>query len=486
MTRAAIYLRQSSDRDRTELGIDRQRARCTEEARRRGWTLVEEYVDNDVSATKPRAEGTAWHSMMKDARSRTVDAVIAVDMDRLLRTIRDLATLSETGLKVVTLDGEIDLTTADGEFRATMAAGLARFEGRRKAERQKRANDQRREAGTPTSGRVPYGYRWVTAKERVERGEPAAYELDAERAGDVRFIFDSFLAGVPLGSICRDLNAQGKRTLPSRSTPDGVPFRPTTVRRMLLSPYYAALLPLPKGDGKPYDQEAIMRADCVPGAWPAIVTPDEWAEAKTRLAHPERKTSPGPSRKWLLSGLALCGVCFEPIRAGGGEKGIHSYRCRSMAHFMRRGEPLDSFVERLVVARLSRPDASELLVDRGRGDLDELRAERRRLEASLDAVYDDWQDGIITTERKNRALKRANARIEEIDELTRTGANVDSLRAVVGAQDVQAAWDGLTLGHKRAVVETLLTLVVNSVGQGNRRQMSDEAMARTVEIRWHE
>jgi hypothetical protein len=253
-----------------------------------------------------------------------------------------------------------------------------------------------------------------------------------------------------------------------------------------MSPYYAALLPLPPegGWGEGYDQAAIDRATCVPGDWPAIVTPEEWEEAKARLAHPERKTSPGPSRKWLLSGLALCGVCREPIRAGGGERGVHSYRCRSMAHFMRRGVPLDDFIERVVIERLSRPDAIDLLADRERPDTEALRAERRRLEVAVRQAGDDEQDGLIDRAERVRLTKRANTRIAEVDELLRGGVDTNALAEVVGRDDVAAAWHALPLGRRRAILEALATVVVHSVGQGNRRRMSDEAMARTVTIEW--
>ena len=41
------------------------------------------------------------------------------------------------------------------------------------------------------------------------------------------------------------------------------------LRRILLSPYYAGLLPIPSQDGeqRPYDQREISRETCVPGRW---------------------------------------------------------------------------------------------------------------------------------------------------------------------------------------------------------------------------
>jgi site-specific DNA recombinase len=50
---------------------------------------------------------------------------------------------------------------------------------------------------------------------------------------------------------------------------------------------------------------------------------------------------------------------------------------------------------------------------------------------------------------------------------------------------VDTAWRGLSLVHKRAILEALMVVVVDLIGQGNRRVMSDEAMAKTVDTHWH-
>lgn len=573
--RAALYLRQSLDRDGRAEGIERQQERCERLADDRGWDVVEIYVDNDVSASKPRGSGTAWDRLIADVKSSRVEVVVAVDQDRLLRGLTDLVTLIELGARVATVDGELDLTTADGEFRATMAVGLARFEVRRKGERQKRANTARRSKGTPTPGRTPYGYIWIPRVEREGGSDGPAYALDPERADDVKAIYDAFLGGVPLGSIARDLNEAGKRTLPykrkiggERVEQPGAPFTPPTLRRMLLSPYYAARVPIPPEGGWPngrYDQSLVTLEQTVEGTWPPIVTVAQWEAARAMLHNPERTTSPGPTRRWLLSGLAICGGhgkrddtaieermpehleaalkvvteannarpaeqradteelqaravgraraeaavklaeerCGLPIRAGGGEKNIHSYRCGSMAHFMRRGDPLDASIERLVIKRLSADDAGELLVDRERPDAEALNAQIKTWEAALRALAEERDDGDIGRPEYLRRRKRLDAKLAEARGKLEKGAVVQPLRDLVGAaqaarqteqqesaarvaEAVQATWDGLSLGRKRAVIEALMTIVVYSVGQGNRRNMTEAAMAATLTIHWNE
>ena len=53
--KAGIYLRQSSDPNNDQLGVDRQREDCVKLCEAKGWGWAE-YCDNDTSATrrKPR------------------------------------------------------------------------------------------------------------------------------------------------------------------------------------------------------------------------------------------------------------------------------------------------------------------------------------------------------------------------------------------------------------------------------------------------
>jgi site-specific DNA recombinase len=489
--RAAIYARQSVAEEGQTGKVDQRHAtqitRCRALAELRGWTVVREYQET-ASATSIRGPKSEWAAMLAGVEAHDFDVVIAVDLDRLLRTTRDLTKLIDLHAKVVTVDGEIDLSSADGEFRATMLAGIARFEGRRKAERMVRANMTRRESGVPTAGRVPYAYVGIKAadRERDELGRPIAYEVDDSKATFVRQAYQLLLAGETLGAICRTINEAGSVTngAPKQGKP-GVPWRPSSLRRMLLSPYYAALVPPAMPGGRAYDQSVIERADCTEGAWPAIVSVEEWQAAQSTLLQPARRSNKGGvARKWLLSGLALCGVCGEPVRAGGGEAGIHSYRCRSMAHFMRRGEALDAYVEELVVAKLTDlgsvgavPSADET------ADVAELRDERAIIAQASAELMKAVETGRRTFDQIVEGLDRNDARVAEIDADIAAASKGAALSGLVGVDDVRAAWDALSLARKRAVVAEVLVFTINTAGQGNRSQ-SFEKIAATTSVRY--
>lgn len=443
--RAALYFRQSLD---VQEGIDRQRERCTALAAAKGWDVVGEYEDNDTSASKARGSGTAWARLVADANDGKFDVVIAVDLDRLLRTINDLVTLTETGAKVLTVDGEIDLTTADGEFRATMLAGIARFEARRKGERQKRATLQAAEKGRRTGGRRPFGY------------EADGVTLRPDEAKAVESGFLEFLSGVPLAAVARGWNRAGHVTGQKRYSEahkgEPSPWQAYSVRMVFQNPRYMG-------------KRAHLGEIVADAEWPAIVDESTWQAVNAILRNPARRSSPNRGR-YLLSGLAVCGVCGSPVHAGGNARqGVPGYRCSAAAgHFSRRSKPVEDYVQAVMVSRLSRPDARELTIDHTKPDSSALRQEAIGIRERLDTLAVDFADGSLTASQLRAATGRLRARLTELEASLADAGRVDVLGPLVNAGDVRAAWEELSIARKRAVISTLATVTLHPVGRGVR------------------
>ena len=156
MPTAAIYLRQSEDRNVDMLAIDRQRQDCAKLCAQRGWTTVE-YVDNDTSASNGKTR-PAYQRMLADIREGRVDAVVAWNLDRLHRRPIELehfiALADQKHIALATVGGDADLSTDDGRLFARIKGAVARSEVERKSARQKRANEQRAHNGTPTRSTV--------------------------------------------------------------------------------------------------------------------------------------------------------------------------------------------------------------------------------------------------------------------------------------------------------------------------------------------
>ncbi|MGB8386873.1 recombinase family protein, partial [Mycobacterium sp.] len=129
--RAAVYYRQSEDRQNDGLGIDRQREDVRRLIKARGWTVAAEFVDNDVSALsrKPRPQFTA---MMARVDAGEFDVIVARHMDRLLRRLSELESTLErcrhAKVAIVTASDGVDTSTDGGRLVARILSSVAQGE----------------------------------------------------------------------------------------------------------------------------------------------------------------------------------------------------------------------------------------------------------------------------------------------------------------------------------------------------------------------
>ena len=91
--RTCLYLRISTDKSGDGLGIERQREDCRKLAEQRGWTVVQEIVENNTSATIGPRPG--FERLLQLMQGRQIDAVVVWHVDRLLRKMTDLERVIE-------------------------------------------------------------------------------------------------------------------------------------------------------------------------------------------------------------------------------------------------------------------------------------------------------------------------------------------------------------------------------------------------------
>lgn len=223
MTRTAIYLRISLDQTGEGLAVARQREDALDLANLKGWDVVDIYQDNSISASKRKVRRPEYDRMVSDYLAGRFEAIICYDLDRLTRQPRQLEDwiewAEEKGLKLVTLNGEADLSTDGGRMYARVKAAVARAEVDRKSERQARALLQRSQLG-----KHPLGVRLT--------GYNQDGSVNPTEAAVVRRIFERFDNSDSLYSIAAQLNADGVPAL-------GEKWSSSTVRTMLQNPRYA-------------------------------------------------------------------------------------------------------------------------------------------------------------------------------------------------------------------------------------------------------
>ena len=477
--RVAVYLRQSMDRDGNEYGIDRQRQDVERLVEQRGWTVVETFVDNDVSATsrKPRP---AFERMLTAAGAGAFDVIAARHLDRLLRRLVELERVLEvcegTGVSVVTSNDGIDTSNDGGRTNARILASIAQGEVERKSARQRSAMAQAAAQGRWVGGRRAFGY------------ESDGVTIRPDEAELIRAGYAAVLAGEPVAAVAREWTASGISTTQGTRTGAATVWHRSGVRDILLNPRNAALRRhRPTGAQGDFrkDPEAFVvgRAE-----WPAIVDEDTWRAAVRVLVSPDRRR-PATNPQALLTSVARCGRCAaegieSSVHTGGARRHYRTYRCaHTPGHMARQADPVEAFVEAVMVERLSRDDALAVFAPDVEADTRDLGAEADTLRRRLDDLAEDYADGTMTRPQFRTANERVRARLGAIEADMATAGAADLVAPLVTSGDVAAAWADLTTPRKRAVIDALAVVTLNPLGRG-RHRFTPETFAATVDIAW--
>ncbi|WP_410677314.1 recombinase family protein, partial [Amycolatopsis sp. cmx-4-68] len=454
----AIYLRISEDRQNDELKVETQFEKLLQLFVARGFSLDRRhiFVDNDRSA-KHAGTRPDFARLLEVIKQRRLRVVGARDMTRLTRNRGDQLALfepaEEAGILLMFARGaDIDMGSTSGQIIADVLAAVARDEIKVKGDRHRDENLAAAQRGEPPSGPVPLGFN----DDRVTH--------HPEQAEMVRQAYADLLAGATLSGIARKLNAAGMRSGKTRwargKEGQECMWSPNSVRHMLLAPRNAGL--------RAYKGEIVGKA-----VWDPIVPEDTWRDAVALLGDSGRRQRK-PTPRHLLSGIARC-PCGEFVTAGrAGRTGDHgfTYRCSLKdkasfgqtnagaavpVHVARRGDHVDAWIGHLVVERLSRDDAGELLLRPHDGpSVTELHAERARLRGKLETLTRQWMADKNANDIEYQEGKRfAREQLQRLNEQIEEMGQYNVLAPLIYAEDVEAAWIELMPDRKRAVIEVL-------------------------------
>ena len=411
--KAVIYARYSCDNQREE-SIEGQLRECKEFAARKGYTLIDSYIDRAMSAkTDNRPE---FQRMIKESAKGAFDAVIVWKLDRFARNRYDSAhykaALRKNGVKVISAT-EVISEGAEGIILESVLEGYAEYYSAELSEKVIRGMTENALKCQYNGGTIAVGYKIDENKH---------YQIDELIAPFIREAFLMYVSGRQIKDIVTYLNDNGVRSSQNK------PITKTTVTALL--------------QNRKYVGEYRYRDVVVPDGVPAIISKELFALAQDRL----EKNRYAPStykadERYLLTSKLMCGDCGALMVGEGGTSGSgkvhHYYKCvtakkkRGCHRKALRKNDIEELVMRKTVQSVFECNAMDSLVDhlmewqaKENTVVPLLQRELEDVEKSLENMARAIEQGIINPTTKRR-----------MDELT---AQKTDLEVKIAREEIQS------------------------------------------------
>jgi len=446
-----------TDRSKSVEDQNRDNARAVD---RFAWTVAGRYADPGLSASRfAKRNRPEWDRLLADVRAGRLDVVVMWASTRGSRELEAWAAFLNAcranGVKIyVTNDDYLYDLGSDRDWSYLASEGIkSASESDRISSQSRRGIASSAERGEPF-GRIPYGYtRTYPLDPTHPKGKRPTQHKHPEESPVVEEVIGRLAQGHSVLGILRDLTERGIMCR------DGTPWVHSSLTDMAKNVTYIAKR---RHSGGPL----------LDGNWPALVEEDIFWAAQAVLSDPARRTTGGrikPGRsKWLLSFLAVCGVCKGPLsvkfntRAAGR---VPYYRCSSDGCVSAPAEWMDELVTVGVVGFCAQSPLYELLT---RGDDQEASTARAEAAAERDRLADFEEraiSGAISAGAYARIASGIEARIAELEEQARklsTPAPLRDLMAdVSGATpeeryaEIHERWKGMELASQRSVIRAI-------------------------------
>jgi site-specific DNA recombinase len=432
---AALYVRISKDPEGRAEGVAVQEERGRQYAAEH-WpgVPVAIYSDNDISAANG-AHRPGFEQMIAAVRRGEITEVVCAEQSRLTRQPAEweglVVILAKAGIERVHCyrGGVVDVAGSRLVGRILSAVDAEEVERLRQ-----RVNDKLSSLaaqGRPL-GKPPFGYRAT-----VDGDGRAALEVVPTEAEVVSETAHRVLTGWSLSAIARDLDARG---IPTRQR--GA-WSHSNVRGMLTTPIVAGL--------------SVRGGETRPGTWEPILDQTTWRTLVARLSGPKHR----PARKYLLSGIAVCGRCGHGLtgRYAKGRSGMrHLYFCHpSVGGCGRLGinaEPVERYVVAELLDALDSPEfAAAMSDDEHEARRTELVAELEGIEAQHVELAKRWANGELPA----AAWDQARAALDERKRRAQQElAAVPAPPAAVNLTSLRSDWSNMTTDEGRTVLDLFI------------------------------
>ena len=361
MTRAAIYARFSSSRQREESIADQVRV-CRAYAADHGMEVARTYSDEARSGTDA-SRRPGFQRCIADAQRGLFDVLIVYKVDRFARNRFDSATykskLRKAGVDLVSATEAVP-DGPEGIILDSVLEGMAEYYSANLSQNIRRGIEGNALACRHNGQRV-FGYACA---------EDGTYRIDGDAAAAVESAYRMAASGETMASIARSLNDRGFRTT------RGGKWACKGVGKMIRSPRYRGV----------YSYAGHQ----VEGGMPRIVSDELWSAANARIGSSAGRRAGAGKSPYLLSGLFFTagGERMTPDSGRSHTGAVYRYY-RSKSGRSIRADEADGRVRRAVSDFLADDSMDEAIVEAVMAEQDRLLSEELAAVRSIDARIAD-------------------------------------------------------------------------------------------------
>lgn len=474
--RAGIYGRASQDRTKRGRSVRDQIADCRHECSVRGWTVVDEYIDLDRSASRhARKTREDYGRLMADIQAGRLDVLVSWESSRVSRDLEVYVKLrklcTETGVLWCYNGTVYDMRKGADRTTTAIMAMMAEAEADSMQERSARTTRLSAGRGTP-HGKIPFGY---ARKYDPDDGHLLGQVPHPEHADVVLDLFQRAAARESVRSLTLTLG----QYVP-KATPHGVVY-------LLHNRTYIGL--------------RSHHGQHVKATWEPIVSEALFWRVQEIIDNPARRSTRDTRAVHLLSGIAMCAVCKECIPADRPLVGLRivrpgtrdgrkpRYFCRPANHVGIGSERLDAYVEEHLLLWLKSAQAATAFAAKDDGALEEARGRSARIRVQLQearamAAEFDQATGMpllsvaSLADMERRLVPMAAQAEEDLRRLAAVGDPVlDQLLA--DPARVEAAWGRLGMEQRRHAVRNLVNVTLHKAEVMGSHRLDDSRVTLT-------
>ena len=434
--RAALYIRVSSDEQaRHGLSLGEQRAELTQYVQERGYTIVDVYADEGLTARKAISRRKELQRLLRDVRAGHIDIIVMKCLDRWFRNIRDYyhvqEILDEYGVLWECSQEEFNTTTANGRFWLHMKLSIAQHESDQTGERIRYVFEGKKKRHEVLTGIMPLGYKVVN-----KHAEPD------ENAPIVQFMFDYVASGGSARSVMKAILDKF-----------GIAITYRQVYHTLRSKAY------------------IGELHGVPNYCPALVPYDVFHKVQ-EIVSKNKKAAPS-GRIYLFTGLLRCPGCGRIMAGNKGRTNVQGvyyrfqYRCNSRVTNMHvdrcnfKRAIFEDKIEDFLLDNLQRLLADhihDIELSRSKQTGENAAAKLEEINSRILRLKDIYLDGMIDKDVYEKDYVELRRKADELSvQINKAPSITPAVWQTVEAGDFKETYESLSRENKRRFWQSIIS-----------------------------